>query len=55
MQKKEKIEYQRKQKQKLIRGTHIELNVLEVDILKLRYNGHIRFKVDGQSMYYVSP
>ena len=35
--------------------THIELNVLEIDILKLRYNGHIRFKVDGQSMYYVSP
>ena len=38
-----------------INFTHIELNVLEIDILKLRYNGHIRFKVDGQSIYYVSP
>ena len=35
--------------------THIELNVIELDILKLRYNGHIRFKVKDQSLYFVSP
>ena len=34
---------------------HIELTVLELDILKLRYNGHIRFKVENEKIYHISP
>ena len=35
---------------------HIELVVLEVDVLKLHHNGHIRFKVTNGSDYlYLSP
>ncbi len=35
---------------------HIELMVVELDILELHHDGHIRFKVtNGTDLYYVSP
>ena len=39
-----------------INFTHIELEVLESDILQLHHNGHIRFKVNNKKdLYYLSP
>jgi len=39
-----------------INFSHIELEVLESDILHLYHDGHIRFKVDNQqNLFYVSP
>ena len=36
--------------------THIKLEVLEVDVLQLHHNGHIRFKVTNNSNFrFVSP
>ena len=36
--------------------THIKLNILETDILKLYHDGHIRFKVDKKNkMEFVAP
>ena len=39
-----------------INFSHIELEVLESDILHLHHDGHIRFKVDNENnLFYVSP
>ena len=38
-----------------INFTHIELRVTEVDILQLRHDGHIRFKVSGDTLSYLAP
>lgn len=39
-----------------INFSHIELKVLESDILYLHHDGHIRFKVNNQTnIFYVSP
>ena len=39
-----------------INFTHIELEVLESDLLYLHHDGHIRFKVDNkENIFYVSP
>jgi len=36
--------------------THIELKVLESDILQLHHDGHVRFKVNRQdSLFYLAP
>ena len=39
-----------------INFTHIELEIIQTDILQLHHDGHIRFKYDNQNnIYYVSP
>ena len=39
-----------------INFAHIELEVIESDILQLHHDGHIRFKVDNkETFFYVSP
>ena len=36
--------------------SHIELTMIELDILQLHYNGHIRFKVNSQDQInFISP
>ena len=34
---------------------HVELSIIDLDILQLHYDGHIRFKVVGEAMSYVAP
>ena len=39
-----------------INFTHIELEVLETDILQLHHDGHIRIKADNRdNLFYISP
>ena len=33
---------------------HIELIVLEADVLELHHDGHVRFKVKGDDLFYIS-
>tara|TARA_B100002052_G_scaffold299007_1_gene334680 strand:- start:3396 stop:3977 length:582 start_codon:yes stop_codon:yes gene_type:complete len=56
------LEYSKSDPEKLhsevgyINFTHIELKVVESDILQLYHNGHIRFRVDNkQNLCYLSP
>ena len=39
-----------------INFSHIELKIIESDILQLHHDGHIRFKTkNGKDLYYISP
>ena len=39
-----------------INFTHIELEIMEIDVLQLHHDGHIRFKVDNSNKYsYLAP
>ena len=34
---------------------HVELSIIDLDILQLHHDGHIRFKVAGKDLSYVAP
>ena len=34
---------------------HVELSIIDLDILQLHHDGHIRFKVVGKDLSYVAP
>ena len=34
---------------------HVELSIIDLDILQLHHDGHIRFKVVGEDLSYVAP
>ena len=43
-------------KEGYINFTHVELKIMESDLLQLHHDGHIRFKViNGNKLFFVSP
>ena len=34
---------------------HVELSIIDLDILQLHHDGHIRFQVVGEDLSYVAP
>lgn len=43
-------------KEGYINFTHVELKIIELDLLQLHHDGHIRFKVkSGNKLFFVSP